>query len=216
MVSDLSGEQFGRLTVLRREGRQRSYATWLCRCSCGTEVVVVSRFLVRGSTRSCGCLASEMSRERAKKQTHRRTHGRSKGDRTYTSWLHMRSRCLKPENPAFPDYGGRGITVCDRWKDSFENFLADMGECPEGMSLDRYPDNDGHYEPGNCRWATAKEQARNRRNSRTLEFNGQRRTVAEWSEQTGISQQTIGQRIDRRGWSVERALTTPTSLVKGF
>jgi hypothetical protein len=122
----------------------------------------------------------------------------------------MMSRCLNPNDKGYRRYGGRGITVCERWRvGGFWVFLADMGARPSPQhTIDRYPDNDGNYEPGNCRWATPKQQGRNRRSNRVIEFRGERRTVAEWSEVVGISRVTLLSRLDQLGWSVEEALTT--------
>ena len=114
----------------------------------------------------------------------------------------------------YANYGGRGITVCDRWLNSFENFLADMGECPEGLSIDRFPDNDGNYEPRNCRWATAKEQQRNRRNNSILTIGFRTQCISAWSEESGIASKTISQRILKLGWSPEDAVFTPVGTVR--
>ena len=134
-----------------------------------------------------------------------RTHGAS-GTPTHNVWLGMMQRCTRPGHIAWRNYGGRGIAVCARWM-SFEGFLADMGERPNGRTLDRI-NNDGNYEPGNCRWASRSEQARNRADTRWLEFRGQRKSASTWSEESGIATTTIVRRIDL-GWSVERAITTP-------
>lgn len=120
----------------------------------------------------------------------------------------MMGRCYTPAHKSFAHYGGRGITVCERWRD-FANFLADMGECPPGLTLDR-KDNDGHYDPGNCRWATQKEQQNNRSITRFLEFNGQRRSMKEWADTLGINYQTLFSRV-QGGWPVERILTEPVA-----
>lgn len=125
----------------------------------------------------------------------------------YRSWEAMRARCERPTDHKYPDYGARGIRVCERWSASFESFLADVGLKPSrSHTIDRI-DNDGHYEPGNVRWATPKEQARNRRSSRLITLADQTRTLAEWSEVTGLKRETIQRRLGTYGWSTERALS---------
>lgn len=126
---------------------------------------------------------------------------------TYKTWEAMIRRCTMPSQQSYPLYGGRGISVCERWL-KFENFLADMGEKPAGMSIDR-KDSAGNYEPENCRWATQKEQQRNRRGNRLLTHDGITATVAEWADRTGMKSAMIRSRIDDYGWSIERSLTTP-------
>ena len=135
-------------------------------------------------------------------------HGKAKTP-IHNIWILMRRRCEKRSDQAFPNYGGRGIRVCERWQ-KFENFYADMGDPPPGMWLDRI-ENDGNYEPGNCQWSSPKEQQRNRTNNRRLKLNKRELTVAEWSEMLGIPSRTIRRRIDVLGWSVRNALTTPVN-----
>ena len=157
---DMAGQSVGRLLVIARAPSMSNAARWLCRCSCGREIIATGGLLRSGVKQSCGCIGIEKSRARA-------THGHTRNSvmsRTYQSWRAMIARCTKPNAAHFDDYGGRGIRVCERWF-SFADFLADMGERPAGTSIERR-DNDGNYEPGNCDWATATEQARNRRNSR--------------------------------------------------
>lgn len=153
---DLTGATYGRWTVVRRAGRKRGFAAWLCRCACGQYKEIRSDSLKRGDSSSCGCLSVERST----------THGQTSGGVSpeYRSWSAAKNRCVNPNNGAWRDYGGRGIKICERWL-VFENFLADMGRRPPGLTLDRI-DNDGNYEPGNCRWATRKQQAQNRRAAR--------------------------------------------------
>lgn len=157
---DLTGQRFGRLIVLSRaENTKYARATWLCVCSCGNMTVVQSGVLKRDETRSCGCLTIESIRKRST------IHGESRGP-TWNSWCSMRQRCNNPNHEAYKNYGGRGIVVCERWH-KFENFLEDMGKRPAAHTLDRI-DNNGNYEPDNCRWATRKEQSANKRNSRKV------------------------------------------------
>jgi hypothetical protein len=159
--------RYGRLVVLREvpERYMDGKRQFLCRCDCGVELTVVGGSLQAGLSRSCGCLRNELAAARGRASTR---HGHYAGDvasRTYASWRGMHKRCKDPNNASYANYGERGIVVCERWA-SFENFLADMGERPEGLTLDRI-DNDANYEPGNCRWATPTEQSRNRRPKRS-------------------------------------------------
>jgi hypothetical protein len=161
--ADLTGQRFGRLTAAWPAGIQGRARVWLCFCDCGNFKSVGISALLYGRTRSCGCLLAEEASKRAKKAFYKHGHGaKGKETLTYVSWQAMKSRCLCPSATSYAHYGGRGIKVCDRWLHSYENFLADMGERPEGKTLDRYPNPAGNYEPGNCRWATVQEQADNR------------------------------------------------------
>lgn len=138
------------------------------------------------------------------------THGHSKGrtmSPTYRSWITMRDRCRNPNCPKYADYGGRGITIDPRWE-SFERFLADMGERPAGRTLDRR-NNDQGYSPDNCRWATRGEQARNQRRTHNITFNGETMCLQDWAERLGIAAHTLYYRLTKHGWSLDRALTTP-------
>jgi hypothetical protein len=155
VVVDMVGLTFARLEVVSRIGTTNDgQAIWKCRCVCGAIVPVTGGHLRTGHTRSCGCLHQDQGAPYVK-------HGRYRAPE-YRTWSAMKSRCSNRNVPAFKDYGGRGITVCERWM-KFENFLADMGVRPTGTSLDRYPNCNGNYEPGNCRWATPREQTKNRR-----------------------------------------------------
>lgn len=162
-IPEITGQRFGRLIVLElsHEKGKDGRSWWRCKCDCGNEVVVRGKALRNGTTRSCGCL-------RAK-------HGLS-GAPGYHVWMSMCSRCLNPKHKAYKDYGGRGITICERWLNNPGNFLLDMGPRPgKGYSIDRI-DVNGNYEPSNCRWATAKEQQNNRRISKNVKLNAKRRS----------------------------------------
>ncbi len=203
-VNDITpGSKFNRLTYLREAGRINEKRAALFRCDCGTEKIMRVYAVVTGRARSCGCYHKE--RAAAANITHGHTSD-GKWSHAYTVWSSMKDRCLNPSKRAYPDYGGRGIQVCDRWLD-FDNFLADMGEPPDGMSIDRYPNTNGNYEPGNCRWATRVEQNSNRRSCVFIDYQGKRQTVRQWSRELGIHRDTIEKRL-RRG------ITDPSLILK--
>lgn len=195
---DLTGETFGRLRVLGREGiNKHGQLTWSCECECGNRKVTLGMLLRKGQVQSCGCLHKEITASINK------THGKA-ATPIYYIWRSMMDRCHAPKSHAYSRYGGRGINVCERWQ-SFEDFYADMGDRPEGKSLERI-DNNGDYSPENVVWADAKAQANNRRSNVILEHNGEKKTMQQWADQLGVKIQTIWARIDR-GWTVDRALT---------
>lgn len=166
-IINLVGQKFGRWTVIAANGvSMAKRALWLCRCDCGEIGIRLSSVLRRGQSHSCGCIVLENpSRLR---HGHARKHGGSSP--TYRSWRAMHMRCKNQNHDAHKRYGGRGIMISPRWG-SFDNFLADMGERPASKTLDRYPDNNGNYEPGNCRWASPRQQANNRRDNVKVEAN---------------------------------------------
>jgi hypothetical protein len=187
----------GRWEVIAPAPSRNSQPYVLCRCDCGAEKEVALVSIRTGRSRSCGCLRREVGPSNKR-------HGLS-DSKTYNVWLGMRQRCLNPNNPAYTNYGGRGITIAPAW-DTFDQFLADMGEVPEGMTLER-KDNDKGYGPDNCVWASRLEQGRNTRKCRQITHNGQTKTLAEWAHEYSINRQTLGKRLDT-GWSMERALST--------
>lgn len=203
---DLTGLTFGKLTVIRFEKKvgagQGSKAKWRCKCVCGGTSIVFGANLSRGHTRSCGCVFHGPN---VKNTTHGHTRGFSP-TRTYRSWSNMKKRCLNPKDRAFPDYGGRGIKVCKRWG-RFENFLSDMGECPEGLFLERINNNSGYFK-SNCKWATMREQSRNRRSNVHITHNGKTMLMVDWAVEVGLPYKTIAHRI-ALGWGTSRALTRP-------
>lgn len=194
MRMGIIGHRFGRLVVLSVGSRT---GHWLCQCDCGSKMEATKANLKHGRTKSCGCIRKE--------RNNGSTHGQT-GSLTHKRWLSMRRRCMDSSQPYYHNYGGRGISVCDRW-DSFENFLEDMGECPSPeMTLDRI-DSNGNYGPENCRWATHSQQNRNTSKNRLLTLNGETMCVADWADRTAIKPQTILNRL-RYGWSVEKTLTS--------
>lgn len=196
------GERVGKLTVLRKASKHAHYGwNYECQCDCGNVTTVRGTRLRGGQTKSCGCLA-KLAGERSK------THGMS-GTKTYTTWINMIRRCDDPSQQSYPNYGGRGITVCKRWY-RFENFLEDVGEIPDGMSIDRI-DNDGNYEPSNVRLADIKDQANNRRTNRIIEFDGKAMTVSQWAEHIGVSADVLYKRLEI-GMPLENALTQPAGF----
>lgn len=213
-----TGQRFERWTVIgpgeSKSGHKGVGPWFLCRCDCGTEKHVWGHSLVaRRPTRSCGCLRRERCADSARRRFTKHGHNRSRknGNRAtkeYRAWSAMIRRCIYPSMQDYPRYGGRGTTVCDRWRKSFEAFLADVGPAPSDRhTLDR-KDNDGHYEPGNVRWATTAEQSRNMRTNRFITAFGRTLIANDWAKETGINRQTILARL-ARGVPAEEALTRP-------
>lgn len=199
---DLTAKRFNRLLVLERitvlnsHGRPRTM--WRCMCDCGTESVVRGSHLTLGKQQSCGCMRSEST-------TRLKTIHGFCGSREYRSWSKAKGRCFCKTDQKYPDYGGRGITMCDRWRDSFENFLSDMGPAPEGYTIDRI-DVDGHYEPSNCRWANAKQQARNRRNTISYQWQGRLRPLIEICEMEKVNYRYLHELVRQKGVPLDVAI----------
>lgn len=203
LFKDLTGKSIGLLTVLyycgiRPKPCGQPNHLWMVKCECGNTKIMTGGNLKGTGIVSCGCYKTK------KLNTFNHSHGMSRTP-TWNSWSMMIQRCTDENFIEYHRYGGRGIAVCDRWKD-FCNFLADMGTRPAGTSIDRFPNNNGNYEPGNCRWATSKQQGRNKRTSRLISHNGKTKTLMEWSEETGISCGRISQRI-KTGWTIAEALS---------
>lgn len=205
-IQDLVGKRFGRLVVEARWGTDRfGKAMWLCRCDCGKGTTPSGNKLQRGDTRSCGCLHDELARQRFTKHGGRHTT-------MYNIWCNIKHRCGNPKDPNYKHYGGRGITICDRWKTDFAAFRSDVGERPANLTLER-KDNNGPYNAENCIWATMKVQSRNTRRTKRYLYNGESLTLGEWSERTGVPASALYFRINQSGWSVEDALTTPSRKI---
>lgn len=186
---DLSGQRFGRLTVICRAGRDKNHLLlWKCRCDCGNTIITRGQDLRRRKSQSCGCLKIESLVNRSQK------HGMT-GKRPYRIWKNMKTRCLNPNSPSYPDYGGRGIKICKRWRENFENFWADMGSTyQDNLEIDRI-NHDGNYCPENCRWASDKIQNRNTRANHFVSSPLGYMTISELSEKTGIPYSTLKVRI---------------------
>lgn len=214
---NLTGHKFGRWTVISffdkveykyAHGRGSTCLRWLCRCECGEEKIVRGNSLKNGSSVSCRCYQREFQYKRKLRHGHTgRAIGVDHSTPEYQAWAHMIQRCLNSSCPEYRNYGARGITVCERWMEA-KNFLADMGPRPSAKySLDRI-NNDGNYEPDNCRWATQHQQQRNRRTNRWIEWNGRTQVLADWARELGFPKNVITSRMSL-GWTVERTFTTP-------
>ena len=194
------GRRFGRYVVIDRLELIGTNRMLFCRCDCGAEKSASYSSLVSGRTKSCGCLRSEKSRETHRKHGHAGYN--SNGIRCtpeYKSWTEMKGRCLNINHKSYKDYGGRGITIYQRWVDSFENFIADMGERPSKKhSIDRI-DNDGNYEPVNCRWATKQEQNSNTRRNKFVSIDGNCVILAEAARLLGVDPSTVWKRRNKYG-----------------
>lgn len=205
------GDVFGQLTVIAYGVRDRhGRLLRVCQCYCGVVLPVFAGHLRDGHTRSCGCLELQSRQGRnANRAALAAARGRYHRGHptTYSTWRAMIYRCENERYRDYPKYGGRGIYVCDRWRESFDAFLGDMGPRPPRMTIDRI-DVNGNYEPGNCRWATSKVQSNNRRHHYRLTRSGVTKTLAEWAREAGLQAGTVRRRL-RCGWDVDRALTEP-------
>jgi len=196
-TKSLGGHIFGDLTVIFFAGREPNHgaALWRCWCArCKNMCTIRAQSLIHSGVKTCGCSSI--------------THGLTRGGKPYEykSWIQMKDRCHNPKSKPYQDYGGRGIFVCEEWRNDFARFLKDVGPRPKGTSIERIDNNKG-YEPGNCKWATVKEQANNRRSSRLIHFDGKSMTLMQWSEHLGIGANTIWARLNR-GWSIQKALSS--------
>jgi len=204
---ELVGSKFGRLLVLSEEPKRNQKTYWLCLCDCGNKKIVQGGHLVAGHTSSCGCYHKERTSECSPGGTVKHGQARRSGHSIeYQTWSGMWSRCTDEKQKAFGRYGGRGITVCARWK-SFAKFLADMGPRPADRSLDRIDNNKG-YSPGNCRWATKTEQSRNTRTARYVIFNNQKFYMAELATLLNVPRTTVTTWHRKNNGKIQELLTT--------
>lgn len=204
---DLTGQPFERLTVLRRGQNRKTSARWICECSCGTICTVDSADLRRKKAKSCGCIQREIAQALGKT---RATHGLADSPE-YRMWNGIKKRCLTPTAQNYSYYGGRGITICDAWKESFQKFYDDMGPRPTPQHTIERRSNDLGYDKENCYWATVIEQAHNRRNNHMITIENATRCLVEWLEIYHIGRSTFSYRVNH-GWSLARALTTPVRV----
>lgn len=212
---DLLGRRFQRWFVLHQTPKPvwaRKAAYWWCRCDCGTQRRVASTSLIGGLSTSCGCQNRERIRATLTK------HGFANADKRarppeYSIWCHMIRRCESVTGPDYPEWGGRGIRVCDRWRTSFADFYADMGPRPSPRySIDRR-DNNGPYAPENCAWVLMRVQSNNRRDNRRITWKGRTQTLAQWGREIGLHPLTLSMRI-KAHWPLDRALTEPLHIRK--
>lgn len=207
-IIDMTGQRIGHLLITgyaySKKGGSGTYAYWNCLCDCGEITVMRGSHLRSKRIKSCGCVKAELAANYGNTKI---THGCTRNGKStpeYESWSQMKKRCYNKKHEAYNRYGGRGITVCDRWKNSFENFFADMGVRPDGMSLDRINNNKGYY-PENCKWATMLEQSRNKCNNHLVTLEDREFTISELAEKNGLSYGKLHKRIVA-GWSVEDAI----------
>lgn len=198
-IKHITGQRFGKLIVVSLAGRKRHTTYWKCLCDCGRELLVSREHLFDGHTKSCGCFRRETTSARS--VTHGETRGRAKPPE-YTLWLHIKARCTNPKEPSFPNYGGRGITICRRWKYSFERFLSDVGRRPEGKTLGRINNSKGYY-CNNVRWETMTQQARNTRRNLILTVSGVTGCFAELCDYFQVPYQKAYSRY-YSGWKLDK------------
>lgn len=202
---NLIGQTFNRLTVIAFLEQKGSIVYWQCRCICGALRKARSGELRSGLRKSCGCLRREQTIRRS--TTHGQATRRNRSSNTYSSWSSAKRRCHNPTDAAFKNYGGRGIEMCEEWRNSFEAFYRDMGSCPPKYTIERIDNNLGYFKE-NCRWATRADQNSNNRKNRYFTINGETALIAEWTRRKGFSYGAIYSRL-RRGWTPEQAILLP-------
>lgn len=206
---NITGKRFGKLVAIKTIGKNKNGGyLWQCKCDCGNEITASVGNLNNGHTKSCGCLRADRCKMNFTK------HG-LESTRLYDIWRDMRLRCYDKRNISYNRYGGRGITICDEWKNDVKSFYdwAMANGYKDSLTIDRI-DNDGNYCPENCRWVTVKEQASNRRSNILVTHNGKTQTMKEWAHEVGIHYKAVWARMQKLGWSSERALTHPVKKGK--
>lgn len=205
---DITGKKFGRLTVIKMVERNKfNQIQYLCKCECGNEKIILGSVLRSGHTQSCGCLHKEIIGKASKK------HGKT-NTRIYQTWCNIKARCYNSANTYYYNYGGRGIIMCDEWKNNFENFYewGINNGYSDNLTIDRI-DVNGNYEPNNCRWTTREIQNKNTRRTRKITINNETHCLSEWCNIYKINKGTVLSRILRNGWDEVRAVTTPVKKI---
>ena len=196
---DLTNQKFNRLTVLKLAPKHKNKIAWLCRCDCGKTIIVLASNLTNNRTRSCGCLKMEKLLQRSTIHNQRHT-------KIYEVWKTLKQRCFNPTNISYKNYGGRGITICEDWKNNFSSFYewSMKNGYKEGLSIDRI-DNNGNYCPENCRWTDRKTQANNTRTNHFITFRNQTKTIAEWSRHFNLPYSNIFAKLQKNNYDGEKA-----------
>lgn len=203
---DITGKTFNKLTALNYLFSKNNKQYWLFKCECRKEKAIRKDQVTGGIVKSCGC--------ESKDTRFQITHGISNEDRTYRSWCRMKTRCLNKNHQDYENYGGRGIIICERWLNSFENFLADMGKRPLKMTLDRI-DVNGNYEPSNCRWATSEQQCNNTRTNVFIQWNGKTQTIMQWSKELGIAYWEV-RYFNKKGFGLDEIIRRSKTKTLNF
>ena len=199
VAPNLVGRSFGRLVVVSRAQNIKNCSRWECKCACGNTKLVMAQQLLSGNTKSCGCLHKEQLSRRVRK------HGLS-GTKDWWVWSKIKDRCCRPQDASWPNYGGRGITICERWKSDFLAFMADMGPRPSPQHSIERRDNNGPYSPENCYWATDLQQAANKRNNVYLTHGGETYHMSEWARKLGLKPDQLKYLIRRRKLSLTEVI----------
>lgn len=217
-AKDITGQKFNRLTAIRFSHLEKKTHKWFFKCDCGKTRIASKISVMHSKIKACEDCAKEKKKNLIieRNKIEKLHHGHSildKTSRTYNTWRHIKIRCMQKNHKDYERYGAKGIIVCDRWKNSFENFLEDMGERPRDMTLDRI-DNSKGYNKENCRWATLKEQGRNKTNNNFISYKGETKCISEWASLLSISYGTLYSRLFKSKWSIKKSLETNIDITK--